>query len=71
MQRDGFKTGYARDVRCYHLFGKENWGYDKGVPHYHIPRDFGNPQDVKFDPLTCKPKTEQYQLLEKFEDRDF
>jgi len=71
MQRDGFKTGYAKDVRCYHLFGKENWGYKDGVPHGHQERDFGDPQDVPFDPMTCIPESEQYETLEKFEDRDF
>lgn len=30
----GLKTGYAKDVRCIHLFG-ENWGYTDDVDHYH------------------------------------
>ena len=69
IHKEGFRTGYARDIRCYHLFGKGNWGYDKGVPHYHVPRDFGEPQDVMFDPITCKPEHEQYSLLEKKEEK--
>jgi len=69
--REGLKTGYARDVRCYHLFGKSNWGYRDNVEHYHQARDFGDPQDIDYDPATCIPKSEQYPLLEKFEDRTF
>jgi len=71
MQRDGFKTGYARDVRCYHMFGDNNWGYAQDVNHYHQKRDFGDPQDIPFDPITCIPEHEQYELLDKFEDRTF
>ena len=40
----GWKLGYARDVECVHLFGEAdketgqgNWGYPKGVEHYHRP----------------------------------
>ena len=60
LNKQGYKCGFAKHVRCYHLFGKENWGYGKGVPHYHASRDFGEPQDVEFDPITCKPLVEQY-----------
>jgi GT2 family glycosyltransferase len=60
LNRQGYKCGYARYVRCYHLFGDGNWGYQNEVPHYHKDHDFGEPQDVEFDPLTCKPKREQY-----------
>ena len=39
----GYKLGWANDVRCWHLFGKEDtdeWGYPKGVKpeeHGHNP----------------------------------
>lgn len=60
LNRQGFKVGYARYVRAYHLFGEGNWGYKKDQPHYHVARDFGEPQDVAFDPNTCKPLIEQW-----------
>lgn len=60
MNREGYKCGFAKYVRCYHLFGKGNWGYEKGIPHYHAQRDFGDPQDVPFNPVTCVPEVEQY-----------
>lgn len=61
MNQDGYKCGFAKDVRCYHMFGQGNWGYQDGVPHYHHKRDFGEPLDIDFDPMTCKPRVEQYQ----------
>ena len=60
INRQGYKCGYARYIRCYHLFGECNWGYSKGIPHYHKKHDFGEPKDIDFDPVTCKPKAEQY-----------
>jgi glycosyltransferase involved in cell wall biosynthesis len=30
----GLKTGYARDIRCIHLFG-DNWGYKETTDHFH------------------------------------
>lgn len=60
LKNQGLKSGYAKHVRCYHLFGDGNWGYEDGVPHYHVARDFGEPKDVEFDPYTCIPKKEQY-----------
>ena len=38
LQNVGYDVGYARDVRCWHIFG-ENWGY-KDIPvekHGHRP----------------------------------
>lgn len=40
LKRIGYKVGYARDVRCLHLFGDEQfgedpWGYPQGVEHGH------------------------------------
>lgn len=60
LNKEGYKVGFAKHIRCYHLFGEGNWGYKDGVPHYHESRDFGEPQDVPFDPWTCIPETEQY-----------
>ena len=60
LKRQGLKSGYARYVRAYHLFGQENWGYDRSQEHYHVPHDYGEPKDVEYDTLTCKPKTEQW-----------
>ena len=28
------KMGWTRDIRCYHIFGK-NWSYAEGIPHFH------------------------------------
>jgi GT2 family glycosyltransferase len=35
----GFKTGFAVKVKCYHLFGDSNWGYEDMKPeeHGHTP----------------------------------
>jgi O-antigen biosynthesis protein len=36
----GYKTGFAVKVKCYHMFGKGNWGYDKKLKpeqHGHNP----------------------------------
>lgn len=43
----GLKHGFASYIPCYHLFGEENWGYDKDLkPEDTGHRDIGNlPQD--------------------------
>lgn len=36
----GYKVGWANKVRCWHLFGEENWGYTKDMSaeaHGHNP----------------------------------
>lgn len=52
LREKGYKVGYARDVECFHLFGEDEWGYPKGVEHYHrkqypIPTDtrYGSPEE--------------------------
>ena len=60
LKKQGLKSGYARYVRAYHLFGYGNWGYNKGEEHYHIAKDFGDPLDTEYDPITCRPLLEQY-----------
>jgi len=57
LKKLNFSVGYAKDIRCWHLFGDSNWGY-KNVPHGH--RDVWPPVEVwdsenfraKFDPMT-------------------
>lgn len=55
----GYRCGYARDVRCIHLFG-ENHGYPERVNHYH--REIWPPPHhfewdrMNIDWNTCKPK---------------
>lgn len=46
MNANGFKTGWARNIECWHLFGKDNWGYGELTPeeHGHNPVS-GLPQD--------------------------
>ncbi len=61
LKRQGLLSGYARYIRAYHLFGQENWGYDRSQEHYHVSHDYGEPKDVGFDSKTCKPlKGEQW-----------
>jgi hypothetical protein len=71
IQREGYKTGYARDIRCYHFFGDGNWGYDEKTPHGHAYTQYASIKDGEFDWNTCIPKQEQAGLLERFEDRNF
>lgn len=38
LKEKGLKMGWARDIRCYHIFGKNgNWGYNEDTPHFHRP----------------------------------
>ncbi|NIP84945.1 MAG: glycosyltransferase [Planctomycetales bacterium] len=42
LRENGWKTGYARDVRCIHLWGEpergeDAWGYPAGFEHGHRP----------------------------------
>jgi len=40
IRKEGKKVGWASYVRCYHVFGDENWGYDKNMKpedHGHSP----------------------------------
>lgn len=52
LREKGWKVGYAKNIDCFHLFGSDEWGYKKGVEHYHRdqwpkPTDemFGKPDD--------------------------
>ena len=45
----GYKVGWANDVRCWHLFGEENWGYNKELSaedHGHNPVSSLPPDDT-------------------------
>jgi len=55
LKREGYKTGYAKDIWCYHQFENEHWGYkDEG---YRMGRMLEKaPQDVEYNPITCEPK---------------
>lgn len=36
LRERGYKTGFASQIRCYHLFGKDkNWGYQDLKPEKH------------------------------------
>jgi glycosyltransferase involved in cell wall biosynthesis len=56
FKEKGLKMGWARDIRCYHIFGK-NWSYPEGVSHFH--REIWPPAEhydnVKVDPDTLRP----------------
>lgn len=47
----GWKTGWANNIRCYHMFGEENWGYDPSLlPEQHGHNEIGGlPRDSQFD----------------------
>lgn len=50
LNEAGYKTGWANDIRCFHMFGEENWGYSKTLS----PKDHGHdevhlPKDSQFD----------------------
>lgn len=56
----GLKVGYARDVRCWHMFG-ENWGY-KNIPaekHGHRPVW---PPPEHFDTEITKYNTQTWEI---------
>lgn len=58
LREAGYKTGCARDVRCWHLFGV-NWGYPDWVDHGHKPM-FPPPEHwdtLAVDPNTWEPLT--------------
>jgi len=56
LKEKGLKMGWARDIRCYHIFGK-NWSYPEDVKHFH--REIWPPAEhydnVKVDPDTFEP----------------
>lgn len=56
LKEKGLKMGWARDIRCHHIFGK-NWSYPKEVEHFH--REIWPPAEhydnIKTDPKTLKP----------------
>ena len=50
LNEAGYKTGWANNIRCFHMFGEENWGYDRELK----PKDHGHdevhlPKDSQFD----------------------
>ena len=66
LRREGYKVGYARDVRAIHLFGEEElgedpWGYPQGVEHGHReiwpPVNHFSWQRCRIDWLTCKDES--------------
>ena len=58
IYKEGFKVGVARDLRCWHLFGK-NWGYPEDLK----PEDHGHrpvwPPPEHYDKVRVDPKTWQ------------
>lgn len=54
MKSIGKKTGYARDLRCWHFFSQSNWGYPEGITAGHR-EIWPMPKDVDFDWVTCIP----------------
>jgi len=65
LREIGFKVGYARDVRCIHLFGQpelgeDPWGYPVGIEHGHKPVsppvNVYNWDKMGLDWKTCLPK---------------
>jgi len=59
-----FKSGWIRDMYCYHFF-HENWGYDDKTLHYH--REVWPPAesyDRLVDPNTLEPKEDGVDMYE-------
>ena len=65
MHSLGFKVGYARDIRCFHMFGEEGktdpWGYPiQWKPEDHGHREIWPPvyvygDSTRFNPNTWEP----------------
>jgi hypothetical protein len=54
----GVKMGWAKDVKCWHLFGREDtdeWGYLKG----------SKPEDHGHNPVWPMPKNDRDEILER------
>lgn len=60
LQEQGFDVGYAKDVRCWHMFG-ENWGYgdipveEHGHRPMHPPSEHWDTIVKDFDTRTWEP----------------
>lgn len=56
LKEKGLKMGWAKNIRCWHIFGK-NWSYPQGVEHFH--REIWPPPEfydnIKVDPKTFQP----------------
>lgn len=65
LHRRGLKVGYARDIRCFHIFGERGktdpWGYPPDwKPEKHGHREISPPVYIygdrsKYDPQTWEP----------------
>ena len=61
LQNVGYQVGYAKDVRCWHVF-QPNWGYKDIPPEKHGHRPMWPPSEHwdsiidKFDPETFREK---------------
>lgn len=56
LKAKGLKMGWARDIYCHHMFGK-NWSYPQGVKHFHremwpLAEHYDS---IQVDPETLKP----------------
>lgn len=56
LKEKGLKMGWAKDIFCHHVFGK-NWSYPEEVEHFH--REIWPPAEsydnIEVDPLTLVP----------------
>lgn len=61
LEKIGYDVGYARDVRCWHIFG-ENWGYEEIPIEEHGHREMWPPPEhyqeiiTNFSEETWNPK---------------
>ena len=55
LKAKNLKVGWARDIRCQHIWGK-NWSYPEGVEHFHNPIW---PPAEHYDNIKCDPDTFQ------------
>jgi len=50
LNDNGWKTGWANNVRCFHMFGEdEDWGYTGMKPEQHGHNETSLPKDSQFD----------------------
>jgi len=51
----GYKVGWANYVKCWHLFGKDNWGYEADL----------EPEEHGHNPVSSLPKDDQEVILKE------
>jgi len=53
LRNMGYKVGWANHVKCWHLFGEDNWGYEKTL----------KPEEHGHNPVASLPKDDQIEIM--------